>query len=72
MIAMVHLTRLGGGPLIVNDQHILLVERTPDTMITLTTGLHLLVAESVDEVVARVTHFRRALQAAPPLHSEDR
>lgn len=69
---MVHLTRLGGTPLIVNDQHILFIERTPDTMITLTTGLHLLVAESVDEVVARVIQFRQRLSAAPPTRSEDR
>ena len=54
-----------GSELVVNDQHILTVEHTPDTMVTLTTGLHLMVRESVAEVIDRVTHFRRRLHAGP-------
>lgn len=66
---MISLTRLDGNLLVVNEAHILYVERTPDTMLTLTTGAHLLVRDSMEDVVSRVIDFRRRIHAAP-LQSE--
>lgn len=42
-----------------------MIESTPDTMITLTTGEKLLVKESVQEVVRRTVDFRKRLFQEP-------
>ena len=63
---MILVTRLDGTEMVVNSDHILTVERTPDTMLTLSTGAHWLVKESVDEVVARTIAFRRRVAVANP------
>ena len=62
---MIVLTRLDGKEFVLNADHILMIDRTPDTMVTTTTGLHLLVREPVDAVVARVVTFRRQLLHGP-------
>lgn len=56
---MIPLTRLDGHELVVNADHVLTVEATPDTMLVLTTGHHLMVKESVVQVVDRVADWRR-------------
>ncbi len=62
---MVVLTRLDGKELVVNADHILTVEATPDTVLQLTTGLHLMVREPTDEVIERVAEWRRRCAGAP-------
>jgi flagellar protein FlbD len=62
---MVKLTRLDGHDVVVSAEHILTVERTPDTVLTLTTGAHLMVREPVADVVARVLEWRRSWFARP-------
>ena len=62
---MILLSRLDGRDVWVNEDLLLTVERTPDTLLTLTTGLRLLVREPVDEVVARIVAFRRRLHGGP-------
>ena len=56
---MVRVTRLDGRELVVNAELIELLEATPDTVITLSTGRRLVVRESVAEVVRRVVAYRR-------------
>jgi len=56
---VITLTRLNDVPLIVNAELIELVESTPDTLVTLTTGRKLNVKESVGTVVDRVIRYRR-------------
>ncbi|HZN93042.1 MAG TPA: flagellar FlbD family protein [Myxococcales bacterium] len=63
---MISLTRLDGSAVVVNEAHILFVERTPDTKLTLTNGTHLLVRDPVEEVISRVVDFRRRIHAEPP------
>ena len=58
---MVTLTRLDGHEVVVNADHILSVEKTPDTKLVLTNGAHLLVKERVAEVVERVAEWQRAV-----------
>jgi flagellar protein FlbD len=60
---MVTVTRLDGTQVVVNAGHLLLVERTPDTVLVLTTGDRLMVRESVDQVVERVIEYRRMIGA---------
>jgi flagellar protein FlbD len=58
---MIRLTRLNGGPFLLNPDLIEHVEVTPDTVINLTTGHQFMVRESAEEVVSRVLEFRRAI-----------
>lgn len=79
---MIRLHRLGGEghEFDLNPDLVLSVESTPDTVVTLTTGSKLVVAESPDAVTAAVREWRvgileRALRrnrmAEAPLHAAD-
>ncbi len=76
---MIRLHRLGGSEheFDLNPDLVLTVEATPDTVITLTTGTHLVVSESPDSVTAAVREWRvaileRALRRARPEITEAR
>lgn len=58
---MVRLTRLNGVEVVINADMIELVEASPDTVVSLSTGRKFVVAEPVDEVVERVKAYRRSL-----------
>lgn len=58
---MIQLTRLNNKALMVNSDLIKFVEQSPDTLITLITGEKIVVLEKVEEVLARVLEFRRAI-----------
>jgi flagellar protein FlbD len=60
---MIVLTRLNGQLVVVNAELIKFVEKTPDTMLTLTSGDRLMVQESVDQVVERAVEFARRIRA---------
>ena len=62
---MITLTRLDGNELVVNADHILTAEPTPDTVLLLSTGLKLMVRESVAEVVERVLSWQRRVRGGP-------
>ena len=55
---MIKVQRLNGKEFVVNSDLILFVEETPDTVITLTTGQKVVVKESVDEIIEKVTDFK--------------
>ena len=60
---MIKVTRLKSQDheFVVNAELIETIEETPDTVITLTSGKKLIVEESMNEVVARVMDYRRAI-----------
>ena len=60
---MINVSRLDGSEFIVNAELIELVEGTPDTVLTLTTGAKFIVRESSAEVVDRVVAYRRRAYA---------
>ena len=62
---MIPLIRLDGSEVVVNADLIATVEKTPDTMLTLTTGHHLLVKQTVEEVVDRVLEYKHKILAGP-------
>jgi len=64
--AVVRLTRLDGTEVVVSAELIEMLEATPDTVVTLTTGRKLVVRESVDEVVRRVKEYRRDVCGCRP------
>ena len=64
---MIALTRMDGAGIVVNADHILTAEATPDTVLVLTTGLHLMVREPLSEVVDLCAAWRRRVHAGPEL-----
>lgn len=56
---MITLTRLDGRELVVNADHILTAEPTPDTVLLLSTGLKLMVREDIPELLERVAAWKR-------------
>lgn len=58
---MITVHRLNGSELVINADLIESVEATPDTVITLTTGKKIVVADAVDHVIDAVISFRRAI-----------
>jgi flagellar protein FlbD len=63
---MITVTRLNGRPFIVNAELIRTVEEHPDTTITLINGDHLIVKESMDEVVLKAIEYGRSLRKLLP------
>ncbi len=60
---MIMLTRLNDRPVVVNAELIKFIEATPDTMLTLTTGEHFMIKESVDDVVERAVEYARRIRS---------
>jgi flagellar protein FlbD len=67
---MILLTRLDGKELWVNAEQILTVEATPDTVLLLHGGLHLMVREPPEEVVERTIAYHRRIAAGPERRGE--
>lgn len=63
---MIAVTSLRGKTIYVNADLIATMEETPDTVVTLTTGRKLVVAEPVGEIISRFVAYKsRVLRAAP-------
>ena len=56
---MIKVTTLHDNQFIINADLIELIEKTPDTIITLTTGKKIIVKESLDEVLQKVIEYRQ-------------
>lgn len=63
---MIRLTRINRRPLVLNSDLIEHIEVTPDSVITMTTGQKIVVAETPEEIIERVVNFRRAIQSPLP------
>ena len=60
---MIDVTRLNGKNFVLNAELIEVMEETPDTVTTLTTGHKYLVKESVDEVLDKIYAYKRKIMA---------
>lgn len=58
---MIDVTRLNGKVLTINCDLIELIEETPDTVITFTTGTKIVVKEDSDEIKNRILEFKRSI-----------
>ncbi len=58
---MIEVHRLNGKDIIINSDLIEIIESTPDTTITFTTGKILIVQESIEEIRASVIEYKRKL-----------
>lgn len=56
---MIYLTRLNGEKVAVNIDMIELMEETPDTVVTLTTGRKLVVADSIRQINQKIIRLKR-------------
>ena len=63
---MIALTKLNGDRFVLNAEIIRTVESTPDTNISLTTGEHLIVRETTEEVVEKAVEYKRLLRTLIP------
>lgn len=63
---MITVTRLNGKPIVVNADLIRSVEENPDTTITLINGDHIIVRESMHDVVDRAIDYGRHLRRIFP------
>lgn len=63
---MIQVTRLNGRSIVVNAELIRTVEETPDTMIQLLNGDHILVRETMQQVVERTVEYGRNLRRLLP------
>lgn len=61
---MIKLTRLNHVSLLLNSDLIELIDTTPDTVISMTTGQKLMVLETADEIVEKIIKYRQALAVA--------
>ena len=60
---MIEVTKINGVKVLVNPDLIELVEETPDTVLTLTTGRKIIVKESRQEVKNLVLSYKKAIFA---------
>lgn len=63
---MITVTRLNGNQFVVNADLIRTVEETPDTTIQLINGDHVIVKESMQEVVKLAIEYGRSLRKLLP------
>ena len=62
---MIKVTKLNGNELVVNADLIEFIERTPDTLISLTTGRKIMVLEEMDDVIRRAVGYRAKTRTHP-------
>ena len=62
---MIELTKLTGESFVLNAELIKFVEARPDTYVTLTTGQHVIVQQSIEEVMQRAVAYQRNKQLIP-------
>ena len=60
---MIEVTKLNGVKVDINERFIEIIEETPDTVITMTTGRKLIVKESRQEVRNLVKSYRKEFSA---------
>lgn len=58
-------TRLNGSQFYINAEMIQVVESTPDTVISLTSEIKVVVKENSEEVIRRIIEYKRLTLAAP-------
>jgi flagellar protein FlbD len=60
---MIFLTRLNKQTVVLNAELIKMIEATPDTIITLINGDHLMVRETVEQVVDKAIDYGRQVRS---------
>ena len=61
---MIEVTKINGAKILVNPSLFEVIEETPDTVITLTTGKKIIVKESRQEIKNLVKSYRKEISAS--------
>lgn len=69
---MIAATRLDGTSILLNAELVEWIEETPDTLVVLVNGEHLMVRESPEELLRRVVDYKRSILAGPSLRAVTR
>lgn len=64
---MIKVTRLNNHLVAINPDHIGWADATPDTTLFLIGGEKIIIRESLDELIAAVTEFRRKVRMVEPV-----
>lgn len=59
---MIVLTKLNDVEIVINCDYIEIMQETPDTTITLTTGRKIIVKEAVDEIIEKIVTYKKNLK----------
>lgn len=59
---MIVLTKLNDVEIVVNCDYIEIMQETPDTTITLTTGRKIIVKEAVDDIIEKIILYKKSLR----------
>ncbi len=60
---MINVTLINDTEIYINAELIELIERTPDTILTLTSEKKIIVRESLEEIVTRIIEYRRRIHS---------
>lgn len=63
---MIQVKRLNSQTAYINSDLIEIIEETPDTVITLTTGKKFVVEESAQQIVKKIIEFKRKIYSNLP------
>lgn len=58
---MIYITKLSNLELLLNEDLIEIIEETPDTIITLTTGKKIIVKETKEELYHKILEYKKAI-----------
>jgi len=67
---MIWITRMDGERVLLNDDHILFVEATHDTLLVLANGERVRIQESPETLVDRIARWRQRALGLSFLHAE--
>lgn len=59
---MIKVTRLNGSKFFVNPELIQTIEATPDTLITLSNGVKMIVKDSTDSIIKQIIDYQRLVR----------
>lgn len=62
---MIKVTRLNGEEFYINPDLIQYIEKTPDTVVTLTNDRKVVVKEEIEEIIERIIAFKQRIYAFP-------
>lgn len=63
---MIIVTRLNGKPMVVNAELIRSIEENPDATITLINGDHIIVKETMKQIVEKAIEYGRSMRTLLP------
>lgn len=58
---MIYITKLNNVEILLNEDLIEIIEETPDTIITLTTGKKVIVKENKEELYQKIKEYKREI-----------